>query len=376
MLGDNCRYQILAALPGGLGEVVDLSDACTDLQWDRKASTTTVATASLAKRAGKAQPTIAGGPVAADCCARIAQLATVEQEIEIRRGGDVVWAGPLGVIDEGTNDVKLKAADESVWIRDWRTVPTSYTALTAASDGKTPILDLNDVWHAVASLALASGPTGLSLTPGAPVGVPALRAVLPGKRMAGSDIDEMTRTGRPWTMLGRGLTLDAADLDPIDLSEDDFLAELRVIESGEQWGSRIWLNGNGDVQAVWGGANSRGIVKDIVITETTIMDKVSAMNAAQRRWAAGGGDVPVPMVVVPDGSQLALTAGVDVADLVPGRPINVRLASYCTARVSLASFALVDVSVKVSGGTGAASETFAVSLSQNIDDTGTEGTTV
>lgn len=370
MLGDDCSYQVLATLPGGAGDVVDLSEVCTDVQWDRKDSTTSVCTATLQKRAGRAQPTIAGGAVAADCCARISQLATVEQEFEVRRGGQIVWAGPLGVIDEGINDVKLKAVDESVWIRDWRTVPRSYTAPLDV-DAKTPTRDLNDVWHDVASFALSSGPTGFTLTPGAPVGLNAARAILAGKRTAGSDIDEMTRTGRSWTMLGRGLTFDASTLDPLNLAEDDFLAELRVIESGEQWASRVWVNGNGNVQAVYGGTNTRGIVKDIVINESTIMDEVSAMNAARRRWEAGGGDVPVPTVVVPDGSQLALTADVDLVDLIPGRLVDVRLASYCSIRVTAASFALTDVSVKVAGGT----ETVQVSFAQAVDDTGTSGTT-
>lgn len=373
MLGDDCAYQVVATTLGGLSEIADLTDSCTDLVWDRKQSTTTVATATLQKRAGAPQPTINGAAIEQDCCARIARLTTVEQEFEIRRGGEVVWAGPLAVIDEGRGDVKLKAVDQSVWFRQWRTVPVAYTAPLDPVSSK-PTRDLDDVWHDIASLALAAGPTGLALVAGTKIGVPAARAILPSKQIAASDIDELTRTGRPWTMLGRGLEFDAALHPAVQLSEDDFIGDLRVIESGEQWASRVTVNGNGNVQAIWGGANPAGLVKDIIVNETTIMDTTSALNAAQRRWAEGGGDIPLPSVVVPSGAQLATTADVAMSNLIPGCSIDVRLASFCSVDVTVARFALVEVSVHVTGGSSSAVETIAVSVSQLIDDSNTSGT--
>lgn len=358
MLRDGCQYQLVSARLGG-GQLDDLSDACIDVQWDRKDSTTTVATATLAKRAGNNQRTITGGVVTADCCSKIAVLATIAQEFEVRRGGDVVWAGPLSVIDEGRDNVKLRALDESVWIRDWRTVPTPYNAPKDVNGS--PTRDLDGVWHDVAALAAGSG-TGLMIPAGTFIGTNAARSILPGKRTAGSDIDEITRTGRVWTMLGRTITFDAATLPPLTLDEDDFLTELRVVENGEQWASRVWLNGNGDIQAVAGGANSLGIVKDVIVNETTIMDQASAVSAAQRRWQAGGGDQPVPTVVVPSGAELAETALVNMVDLVPGRPVTVRLASFCTNKTSLAAFTLADVAVKVTGRAGGVDELVSITL--------------
>jgi hypothetical protein len=334
-LREGCHYEVWSTAPGSQVAHRVLSRYVTAFDYALADSETTTANLTFQKASGSA---------ASSCCEAFRALMAGEHEILITRGGFPVWHGPIARVTERRSTVKVKAYDRSVWWQKWRTIPSTFSEVTE---------DLGAMWLRMAGLALGVHPAGVTL-PAAPlVGINATRSVTAGAAEAGKDIDEVSRTGMPWTIVGDTIILGRpTGYTVARLTDEDFVEDLALVQDAEAWGSRVWMNGDAGIQATAGGANSRGVLKDVVVSDRQITDLTSAQAAADRRQANLGGDAPPIVLEMPDGdgATLAPTAGLAFSQLVPGRTFAVRLSNaYCRAGFPTERYTLTDVKVSCSG---------------------------
>lgn len=332
-LNQNCSYELWTTLRGSIVQLGAFGEWWTGGKWGRTQSGTTTGTFTFDKRAAQASQATAA------CCLALSQMRTGVHEVVVARGGTEVWRGPIARISEGRSRVEVKAYDRSVWFRDWRTVPQPFDMQA----------DLADLWSAIAQMAMAPDGAGLTLPPMPTVGVNGRRSIQPGRKPAGADIDELSRSGVTWTMVAGdlipGATVKARA--PILMQEDSFTDELLVVEDLEAWGSRVWVTGDGQTVAVAGGVTSDGLLKDKVVAEKSITDAISAQWRAERERENLGFDRPPTTLVVPPNAGLADDAPVTIADLVPGQRFQVYVPSYCRSAAVTGKFTLTAMDVQL-----------------------------
>lgn len=327
-LSDGCVYQFRTANRGSSIPRMDLTSFVTDHRWGRVLSDTSTAKLTLTKSAATGT-----------CCTQLVDMRTAEQDLVIVRGTAEVWRGPMDTIVEKRETVEVTAKDPSVWFREWRA-----PSLPVVVEN----LELAEVWSRVVTAALNGDQAGLSPVPRpADTGVLAARTMEPLRALTTTHLDELSRTGIPWTVVGGQVLVDQRTVAPVLLTEEAFTSDISIVEDANPWGSRVTQNGDGTLQAPVSGANPAGVIKDIVLADRTIIDAPSATWSAQRYLDNIGGDRPPIVVAVPNGAGLATDAAVDIGQLVPGRRFTVRLSSgYCRSGFVSTAFTLSAVEVK------------------------------
>lgn len=337
-LRDGCGYRFVVTPNGGGSGVpiADLTRSAVEATWGRRLNATSEATLVLQKTDS--------GPKYS-CCAQLPLIAghAVEYELQIQRGGRLVWVGSIASIDEGRDQVTIRARDGSVWFRDWRIIRTAR---------QFDAVDIVTQWVTVASDALAVYNPGV-LLPGTPTlsGTTGSRTVTPTTAKVASVLDEITRAGVDWCVVGREVFVGSATpADPTaNLTDADVLGDLHLNEDGESFATYVVATGDAGLTASASVTGPGGVVKDDIVDQRTATDTGSLAAAASARLGTVGAQGHAPLVLaIPSGSVLAPTTGVTIAQLVPGSTFTVNASGFCR-RVAAFVQRLTDLTVNVKG---------------------------
>jgi hypothetical protein len=132
-----------------------------------------------------------------------------------------------------------------------------------------------------------------------------------------------------------------------DLSDKDFVDNVRVKRDGLKLATRVIVKGGGSLVGVYPSDSEEGSVvyglKERVFNEPSILDQTSLNDAAKSRYDLL--KTPVTEINIPNGSQLSASANLSFSDLTPGVKQRIVLRSFCVPVSSV--FRLIDVNVSV-----------------------------
>ncbi|GAA3172866.1 hypothetical protein [Nonomuraea salmonea] len=275
-----------------------------------------------------------------ECCRVLSQARTWCQDLGLFRDSQLVWQGPVVEIAHDQGQTQLDARDVSQWL--FRRVPRTLLDFTGPDAA-----DLSRIAEALVREGYSQDdPNVLAYLHVDDSGILAQKRYAPESGYILDHLREIARTGVDWTVIGHRLIITGEK--PIarlhQLTDDDFLAGLRVREAGLSAVTSAIVLGQG-VRAEAGGIGTCGLL-EYLANEDHILDQESAQAAAEA--LVDGGD-PSPLILeVPDGSQLAPDAPVGIQELIPG--VAVPIASVRTCRRVAAELRLTAVRVSWSEG--------------------------
>lgn len=263
--------------------------------------------------------------ISAECCSALALARTWCNDVGIFRDDQMVWQGPVNLLNYGRDDTVVSARDVTAWLFV-KEIPNKIDFTTATGIGPA---DLALIAERLITEALADHDPNI---------VPFLQISLSGvvgerlydalANYAGEELKELARTGLDFTALGHRIIIgpETAFARLPQLQDEDFLGELRVLEDGGGAITKAIVIGEG-VTATAGGVGVCGKITRLV-KEDQIKDLTSAQAEADALVAAG---TPTPLVLeVPDGVQLSPECPLGIMDLVPG--VVMPVASMATCR--------------------------------------------
>lgn len=268
-------------------------------------------------------------------------------EIELHRGDDTVWSGPISeIVETDVGQLSVVAADVSSYVLPRRAEGRTWTgvdASTVAAEALAAALALDDPGE----ITIEAHPTGVGVSKTIdPAELTTVEAL----------ISELSQAMIDWTVVdrtiiigGRG-TAESPMLD-ITLVEDHF--DTPPVVSVERGVTRVIVKGADGVIGMAGGPRPEdGVLIERIIDDTAITTQADANRAAARIL-----DVIGEPVVTIDGSNTTLrpSAPFDIQTLIPGVEVNVSLGRNVRYDGVLA---IGDVSVSYDGVT----ETVSVSL--------------
>lgn len=280
------------------------------------------------------------------CCWLLGEINPWQHELVIYRNGDLVWAGPIQIIDIGNDDgVAIIEADDMMKWFDRRFIRCEIDMSGA---------DISAIWQAIFRSAHDIAPVNLT-TSVKPTGIKGDRYYAPEHfRYAGDEMRELARTGLDWTAVGRTVHVGPQEISTPSIAtlvDDNFQKAPRIIKSGIDTGTRWVVGGGGggaDGPTYWSEVPGTlqndptfGLIERYV-NEPSILDaddpESSSRAAAQTRWDL----LQAPVVYVKDGI-LSPSAGVTMNELVPGARVDLNLVDVCQPIIE--EYRLQDVSV-------------------------------
>lgn len=275
------------------------------------------------------------------CLQLLEQIEPNRHELVIFRGSERVWEGPITLITYRRDSVDIEARDVMHYAH--RTVmrapynnnyPNIVTTTQRAVNvltgelARKEALDppINVLPHLIAEHRAWDSRTS--------------RGTAPSQSTVFEDIDSMaTKAGLDYTVVGRSIILFSTKTalgQTAQVTEEDFIGELRVTAYGMEHATKAWVNdGQGNI-------GTAGVDVDPYYGEWEILDSAydeekgtdaptiaELFSQAERNLS---GRNPVPLVVkVPDGSRLNPNGTLTIGDLVPG--VHIPLRATLTARV-------------------------------------------
>lgn len=310
-------YEIVMYLRGGVQEVGRLP--FTHLEWNRTLDDTSEATVEIAGLSG-ADP---------ECCRVLGLLRGWKHELGIFRDRQRVWCGPLVTPKVSVRDDKatLVARDLSAWLDHRRLHVDHAYALT---------VDLALIFQEFIEDAMAPDNSPGLVVQAIECQIRGNHSVLAAEhKMAGIEIRSLSAMGIDWTVIDRtvlagGVVVPTSPLNTLydehfvvvpDVTFDGLSQEnysgVRGIGSGSAGDSTYGEAITGSSQAEYGlleTVSSDGIAADNVVCEALATTRQSSLAD------------PVPII---EGGVLSRTAPLNIAQLVPGAEVPLRLQSTC-----------------------------------------------
>jgi hypothetical protein len=293
-----------------------------------------------------AQVTVAKTTAGADCCGRLGQTSSWGHELTIYRNGGLVWQGPIVKKTETRTEFVLDARDMIAWLdrRAINPVGLEHWAPTPLNTGamiRGMILD----GFPVADPTRNPGLTQYLDVRDTPGQTSTLDHNWKDTVFVGELVRELVAAGVDFYTVGRRivLTSDREQLarHPLRLTDEHFMAELKVVENGLDAATRGLLVGGQpldgagapipNVSPIVGRSGGPvafygQIDKISTSPNTTSVAVANGIAAAMRSY----GYPPPVDLIVPDGARLSPHAPVTIEQLLPGVVISVHLVGYCT----------------------------------------------
>jgi hypothetical protein len=308
------------------GYTVASSGVLTDVSWARVLDD--VSTASV---------TIQGG---ADCCGDLGDIRSWAMNLNIYRGDQFVWSGPITSIDWRFGETVVQAVD-IIGMLD-RRVPHQNFSFPSGTD-------LADIAEALIDDGFAPDDPGHTVTIVAPSGVKGSRTYTAGIGQTADHLRALAEVGIDFTAVGNNIViLPETFCDVIGrLSDEDLPDGLTVTEDGASLTTRWLIKGSStSILGAAGGTDDYYGLLERYVEQTSITDQDSAQAAAEARLRAS---TPAPVFINTQNVTLAPTAPVDLAQLVPGWCLDIT--SNGTCRTVTQRLKIIGVQVSEDGGT-------------------------
>lgn len=363
-LGCAVSYQAAVHAQGG-GALWTRIGGITKLEWGRTRDDFSEASVSVAK-----------SDAGAECCGQLGDTRTWGHELTVYRDEALVWQGPIVRTTETRTGFTLEARDMIAWLDKRAVSPAAaeYFAPTPYDTGAQIRLILQDAFPAAVPLRdpgltqwMDVSDTGTGTT---------IDHLWKDTKMVGDLVRELLAAGVDMYTVGRRVVVASDEaqlgLEPLRLRDQDFLADLHVVENGLDAATRGLLVGgqplDGNQQPVEGGSPIVGRAGgpepfygqlDKISTSPNTTDQATADGIAAAMRAYGH---PPPLdLVIPDNARLSPQAQVTIDQLMPGAVVIVTLDGYC--RQVQGDFRLTELAVSWEPGTDTGdAERIAVSL--------------
>lgn len=330
-------HRVIAVDRGGAPTVFDLSEVATDIEWARLLDETSEASVRVVSPS-------------AECCEALGRLRTWRHELQVYRGPDRVWEGPLRVIEYGPDEISLYARDVSGWLE------------VRKAEAFTGVVDSAERAYAVIRAALAVDDPNVRpyVQLRGPSGQQVSREVQENSTYAIDEIRDLAAVGMDWTVLGRSIIVgDTTTEFRFGLNDEHFRGAVTVTDDGNLYGSEWTVRGEAAAAAVvpdgeeapqvvgiaGGESPYFGLVQRII--EETVETNAEAVEAAQERVDFNASGPPLVLDISRDATLLP-EAPVSVNSLVPGAIVDVFSRSTC--REVSGTFRLVAVRARVRRG--------------------------
>lgn len=310
------------------GGFVTASGLLTDVQYNR-----------VLNDASTAQVTIGvSGP---NCCAELGAVRSWRHQLNLYRGDQFMWSGPITNIDWSWDTVTIDATD-IIGLLD-RHVPHQDFTFTDT--------DLTEIAQQLIEDGLAPDDPGHSVTIIGPAGVTGGRAYSKNIGQVADHLRDLADTGIDFTAVGNNIVLLPDGFCDVvgRLSDEDLPEGVTVTEDGAALATR-WVVAGSESSGVVGTAGGPhpyyGLLEQYV-EQTSITDQASADAAAAAKLAAS---LPVPTVIDTQNVTLSPTANVDVQQLVPGWCLV--LTTTATCRDITQQLKITGLQITEDGGSG------------------------
>ncbi|MFI9026294.1 hypothetical protein [Streptomyces sp. NPDC053560] len=258
-----------------------------------------------------------------DCCERLGQVRAWRHFLNIWRGRDPVWSGPILQAEWSRGQMEVWAADVLAVLD--RRVPHADIAF-----GDT---DLVNVAKWLITDGFAPDDPGHSIEIIAKTGVRGGREYRRNIGQTGDHLRDLAENGLDYTAVGSRILL-LPETHPVTvgrLTDADLPEGMTVAEDGTALATRWIVAGKedadeGDVVGDAGGPDPYYGLVERYVEQTTITTSLAARSAAASRLRAS---LPVPVVV--DTQQVAISpeAAVQIPTLVPGWCLDVTTRATC-----------------------------------------------
>lgn len=328
------------------GARVSASGILTSVEWHR-----------VLDDVSTARVVVAGG---ADCCGDLSQIRTFRHQLDIYRGENFVWSGPITQIEWTTDGVTIDAVD-IIGLLD-RRVPHQDFTFTGA--------DLNEIARQLIEDGFAPDDPGHTVTIVGPAGVTGGRQYRLGVGQTADHLRDLAETGIDFTAVGNNIVLLPETFCAVvgRLSDVDMPDGLIVAEDGTALATKWYVTGqNAEVTGVAGGSDPYYGLLERYIEQTSVTDDDSAQQAAEAKLRASAS---APVFIDTQQVTLSPTAPVAVDQLVPGWCLDITSAGTC--RTITQRLKIVGVDVRETGGTGstAGQEQVQVQVAASSAETG------
>lgn len=304
----------------GCGEhVVYLYDRCNERMVCEVEGVTSVEWSRVLDDTSEATVEVAVSGISPACCGCLGDARSWATEVVITRGDETVWVGPIVRLTYTSSTVTINARDSSAWLN--RRVPHADLAFVAT--------DLAEIAEALVSDALEpDGGCVLDVTTLASTGILGDREYVENIGYVGDHLDDLSRNGLDWTVVGRRMLLGPEECFGFgeSLYDEHFLGDIQVVEDGLSLCTRAVVEGDGVVGTAGGVDPFFGLV-ECYTQEDSVLDLASA-NASAATIVDGQNPPPVALVIPPD-SALRPETPIGINELIPGVCFGVATSSTC-----------------------------------------------
>lgn len=308
------------------GGRVSAAGVLTDVEWHRVLDDVSTARVS-----------VAGG---LDCCGDLSAIRTWRHTLELHRGNQFVWAGPITQIEWTREGVTIDAVD-IIGLLD-RRVPHQNFTFTGT--------DLNDIARELIEDGFAPDDPGHNVSIIGPANVTGGRQYARGVGQVGDHLRDLADAGIDFTAVGNNIVLLPETFCAVvgRLSDVDMPSGLVIAEDGTALATKWYVGGQSvAVLGEAGGSDAYYGLLERYIEQTTITDTASATEAAESKLRASS---TAPVFIDTQQVTLSPTAPVAVEQLVPGWCIDITSSETC--RRITQRLKIVGVDVRETGGNG------------------------
>lgn len=253
------------------------------------------------------------------CCAELANIRTWRHYLNIFRGDDFMWSGPITSVDWSFDNVTVNATD-LIGLLD-RRVPHQDFTFTGT--------DLTEIARQLIEDGFAPDDPGHTVTVVGPAGVTGGREYSENIGQTADHLRDLADTGMDFTAVGANIVLLPEDhCDVVGrLSDEDLPEGVTVTEDGAALATRWVVAGSESSDAVGtaGGVDAYYGLLEVYTEQTSITDQASADAAAASRLTVSSAAVTIDTQNV----TLSPTANVEVLSLVPGWCLDITTSSTC-----------------------------------------------
>lgn len=260
------------------------------------------------------------GTAAPGCCEQLAGVRSWRHWLNIFRGSDLMWSGPILNVDWTVDTVTVSAVD-LFGLLD-RRVPHQDLVFSGT--------DLTVIASELIEDGLAPDDPGHEISIIGPAMVDGGRSYDQDIGQTADHLRDLTDTGIDITVIGNRFVILPDDFCDVigRLSDEDLPQGLQVTEDGASLATRQVVAGSedGDILGSAGGTNDYYGLLEIYTEQTTITTNQAATAAARARLAVSAA---VPVFIDTQDVTLSPTANVSMRSLVPGWCVDITTDSTC-----------------------------------------------
>lgn len=275
------------------------------------------------------------------CCESLGNVRSWATFLDIFRGDQFMWSGPVTGVEWSLGQVTITAVD-ILGLLDRRVPHQDFSF-----DGT----DLTEIARQLIEDGFAPDDPGHSVTVIDAAGVTGGRAYERNIGQTADHLRDLAKTGLDFTAVGNNIVLLPDDFCAVvgRLTDDDMPEGLTVSEDGAALATRWVVAGSEDSAAVGtaGGADSYYGLLELYDEQTSITSQAAADQAAAARL---GAQSVSPIVIDTSNVTLSPDAAVDAAALVPGWNLDITTAATCV-EVSQ-RLKITGLRIEEDGGTG------------------------